>query len=192
MSEWQLYAKGTVPEWTTPGWYAGIERAPHLDQDLHRGRLHLAANLARTIPNAALSTLVDLGAGDGGFLSLIEHDFLDCWGYDLQPSNVAGADQRGVDVRLRDVLEDEILWGNVAVCTEMLEHLLAPHAFAARIRRHCKWLVCSSPYTETFSEHYGHHAWAWDQHGYASMLEAAGWTVVRQETVDIFQVVLAK
>jgi 2-polyprenyl-3-methyl-5-hydroxy-6-metoxy-1,4-benzoquinol methylase len=161
VSEWRLHEADAVPEWTTPEWYAGIERAPHLDQPLHRGRLHLAAELARTIPNAAMSTLVDLGAGDGGLLSLLDGDFLDCWGYDLQPTNVAGADQRQVDVQLRDVLTEEILWGNVAACTEMLEHLVSPHAFAAR-------------------------------DGYAAMLTEAGWEIVRHETVDIFQVVLAK
>lgn len=192
MSEWRLFERNTVPEWTTPGWYATVPRARHLDEELHQGRLHLAAEMARTIPNAAISTLVDLGAGDGGFLSLVEDAFLDCWGYDLQPENVKGANERGVDVKVRDFLHEDILWGSVAACTEVLEHLIDPHAFVARIRRHCRHLVCSSPFTETLSEHYGQHAWAFDMDGYRSMLERAGWEVVRHETVDIFQVVLAR
>ncbi len=188
--EWRLFDRGTVPEWTTPEWYAGIERAPHLDQPLHRGRLELAARLASSTP--AATSLVDLGAGDGGLLSLVADDFLVSWGYDLQPLNVEGARERGVDVRRADVLKDPIDWAETAVCTEMLEHLVDPHAFVAEIRNHSIYLVCSSPFTETPEFHYGHHAWAWDQEGYAKMITEAGWQIVRHETVDMFQVVLAR
>lgn len=189
--EWRLFEAGTTPEWTTPDWYRTVERAPHLEQEPHRSRLLLAADMLREIPDPQTLTLVDLGAGDGGLLSLVDGLFGWAWGYDLIPANVAGATERGVEVHEADVLADPIVWADVAVCTEMLEHLVDPHGFLARIRRRCQWLVCSSPFTETLTEHYGHHAWAWDRDGYHQLLDGAGWTPVRHETVDMFQVVLA-
>jgi hypothetical protein len=41
--EWQLFPEGTIPEYTTPEWYAGRERAPHLEQEPHKWRLETAA-----------------------------------------------------------------------------------------------------------------------------------------------------
>lgn len=193
MSEWRLYEAGTVPEWTTEQWYRSVERAPHLEQPLHQGRLALAADMIRSIPNVAVMAVVDLGAGDGGLLSLVAEDVLACWGYDLIPANCdAAVNERGMDVKLRDVLTDPLGWGHVAVCTEMLEHLRNPAAFLGRVRSHAKWLVCSSPFTETLHEHYGHHAWAYDMEGYAALVENAGWSIVRHETVDMFQCILAR
>jgi 2-polyprenyl-3-methyl-5-hydroxy-6-metoxy-1,4-benzoquinol methylase len=190
--EWRLFPAGTVPEWTTADWYAHVERAPHLEEQLHLARLHLAADFALSVPDTHGSELVDLGAGDGGLLSLVRDGYADCWGYDLVPANIDGAQTRGVRVSFADVTRDPIDWARVAVCTEMLEHLTDPHGFLRVVQDHADWLVCSSPYTETADFHYGHHAWAWDLDGYRQMLEAAGWIVMRQETIDMFQVVLAR
>lgn len=187
--EWRLFPEGTTPEWTTADWYQTVERAPHLEQDLHRARLEVAATLCLDTTGR---TLVDLGAGDGGLLSLVTNAFDDCWGYDLIPANIDGALERGVIVELLDVVAGEPRWADVAVCTEMLEHLVDPHGFLARVREHCDWLVCSSPHTETHDFHYGHHAWAWDVDGYSALLDGAGWEPVTHRTVDMFQVVLAR
>jgi methyltransferase family protein len=189
--EWRLFGEGTIPEYTTPDWYSGREHAPHLEQRGHRERLMFTAGQIARAAMTGMRSLVDLGAGDGGLLSLLG-PAIKAWGYDLQPSNIAAAKERHVDVRYGDVLLDDIEWADMAVCTEMFEHLLDPHGFARRIREHAKVLVCSSPRLETADEHYPFHTYAWDLLGYRSMLEQAGWRVRHQHAVGGFQVVVAQ
>jgi len=192
--EVRLFPEGTVPEWTTPEWYAGRDAAPHVDEPGHRPRLELAASMVRDLcAERDWCTVSDLGAGDGGLLSLLAGSGLTCWGYDLQPSNVAGAAVRGVDVTLRDVLTETYAPGEVVVATEMIEHLLDPHAFVRGLNDGYAPLavVASSPWTETAESHYEYHAWAWDVAGYRAMFEAVGWVVVRHQQVGMFQVLAA-
>jgi len=194
VTEHRLFPQGTVPEYTRPGWYADRERAPHLEQPGHRERLFRAAHsvLASAI-ELRLDTAVDLGAGDGGLLSLLlGHTQLRAtWGYDLQPSNVTAArTDRAVDVRLGDVVDGAIEWGDIAVATEMLEHLVDPHAFVRRIAEHSRVLIASSPWGETPDDHYEFHAWAWDHDGYVALLEQAGYGIRAHTTVGSFQVIV--
>ncbi|MHB1950170.1 MAG: class I SAM-dependent methyltransferase [Acidiferrobacteraceae bacterium] len=182
--ETRFFADGTVPEFTTASWYATRERAPHLEQPGHRERLLLAATMVNeAIGERGLATVSDMGCGDGGLLTLIRG--AECWGYDLQPSNVAGGRERGVDVRLGDAT-GAVRWGDLAVCTEMLEHLVDPHAFLATVPS--RVVIASSPNGETVQSHYEFHAWGWDMDGYRALFEAAGWRVERHETVGGFQV----
>jgi len=192
--EARLFPEGTIPECATPAWYAGRERAPHVDQPLHQGRLEWAAQFVRRAAlTMQLRTVSDLGAGDGGLLQLLADDDLECWGYDLQQSNVDGAIERGVDVTLADIFTDYITFGQIVVATEMIEHLVDPHGFVKALfdKSQVKALVASSPFTETAESHYEHHLWAWDCQGYTQMVEAAGWRVETLRTVSMFQVVLA-
>jgi 2-polyprenyl-3-methyl-5-hydroxy-6-metoxy-1,4-benzoquinol methylase len=184
VAEWQLFEPGTIPEYTRPDWYADRERAPHLEQGIHQNRLHLTAQMVRA---AQPADVVDLGAGDGGLLSLIRD--IPAWGYDLQPSNLDGAAERGVDVRYGDVVEGDLEWAELAVATELIEHLLRPREFVQRVAEHAKWIVASSPWTETPESHYEFHTYCWDQAGYRDLIEQAGYQVVRHETVDMFQVI---
>lgn len=189
--EWRLFADGTVPEYTRPDWYATREHAPHLEQFGHRDRLMAtAAYVAQAAFGAGLRTIVDLGAGDGGLLSLLGPG-LKAWGYDLSPENLEAAKGRGVDVRYGDVVNDDIEWGEIAVCTEMLEHLVDPHAFVRHIARNAQVLVCSSPWMERAGYHYEFHTWAWDLTGYAALITQAGFKVQRHRQVNAFQVLLA-
>ena len=189
--EWRLFDEGTVPEYTRPDWYAGREHAPHLEQFGHRDRLMMTATfVAQAAFGAGLTTVVDLGAGDGGLLSLLGPG-LTGWGYDLTPENLDVAKKRGVDVRYGDVVQDDIEWGEIAVCTEMLEHLVDPHAFVRHVAQHTRVLVCSSPWMERAGYHYEYHTWAWDLVGYAALVEQSGFKVQRQRQVNAFQVLLA-
>lgn len=198
MTEWQLFPQGSIPVFTTPEWYAGRERAPHLEQVGHRERLLLAADMVREAhADYGIESVVDLGAGDGGLLSCLEHSNglpwqygPTLWGYDLQPTNIVGARERGVDVRLSDVLHDDIEWADLAVATEILEHLVDPHGFVNLLSQKSRAIVVSSPYTETDVDHYEFHTFAWDLSGYRSLITQGGFSVVRQETVAGSQVLL--
>lgn len=197
MTEWQLFEPGTIPECTTASWYEGRDRAPHVEQDAHRGRLVLAADMVRdAVDRFGVRSVVDLGCGDGGLLSLLQTASFErdvpMWGYDLQRSNVTPAVlERNVDVRYGDVVAGEVEWGELAVCTEMLEHLLDPKEFVRRIAQHSRVIVASSPFTETGQSHYEFHTFAWDQAGYRALIEQAGYHVERHETTSMFQVILA-
>ncbi|MFE3202225.1 class I SAM-dependent methyltransferase [Embleya sp. NPDC059237] len=194
MTEHRLFPEGTIPEYTRPDWYADRDRAPHLEQPAHRDRLWLAArSVVASAIELRLDTAVDLGAGDGGLLSLLR-DYTQphaTWGYDLQPSNVTAArDERGVDVRQADVLTDDIEWADIAVATEMLEHLVDPHAFVRRIAERSRVLVASSPHDETPDHHYEYHCWTWDHDGYRALLEQAGYGIRAHHTVGPFQIIV--
>lgn len=190
MAEWRLFDEGTVPEFTQPGWYEGREHAPHLEEG-HRPRMeHAAAFIAQIALARKLRTVVDLGAGDGGLLSLLGPAFT-AWGYDLMPENIRAAKERGVDVRYGDVVDGDVDWASIAVCTEMLEHLVDPHGFLRNLPEQVKVLVCSSPWDERPGAAYQFHTWAWDLDGYRALVDQAGFTVQRQRPVGRFQVVLA-
>lgn len=200
--EARLFEEGTVPAWTTPEWYAERDAAPHLEQEGHRERLLLASHMAT---NARLAVedcddarvqYLDLGAGDGGLLSILPWAKGFALGFDLQQSNVEAAKVRGVDVRLFDVVADD--WSEyvapetVLIACELLEHLIDPHGFVAKcFASGAKYAVFSSPYTETAEAHYDFHTWAWDLEGYRALVEGAGYRVIRQETAWICQAVLA-
>lgn len=187
--EAQLFKPGTVPEYTTPEWYSHRDRAPHLEEGLHTGRLLLSAELVNAaIERNGVESVSDMGCGDGGLLSLIRG--ARAWGYDLQPTNVAGARERGVDVRLGSAVDDDdIEWGDLAVCTEFLEHLVDPHGFLRAAPS--RFVVASSPANESHEYHYPFHTWAWDYDGYEALFAQAGYTLLRQQPEGMFQVVLA-
>ena len=191
MSEWRLFEPGTTPECTTADWYAGRENAAHLEEGTHRPRLVRSAALVAQIAfSRRLTTLVDLGAGDGGLLSLLG-PAITGWGYDLSPAAVQAAKDRGVDVRHGDVLTATLQWGQIAVATEMLEHLVDPHAFVRTIAANCDALVCSSPWQERPGFAYEFHTWAWDFTGYRALVEQAGFEVAHHEAVGPFQIIMA-
>jgi trans-aconitate methyltransferase len=193
--EWQLFtdADGIPPLMTTAGWYEDRDRAPHLEQAGHRSRLLAASRLACVAGHdLGAETLVDLGAGDGGLLQLLGERCpeLTTWGYDLSPANVHGAQwERRVDVTLADftTMLAHPLGADMAVMTEVLEHLWQPHLVAAWVRTWAKVLICSSPAYETATSHDGVHLWAWDMAGYRAMIEGAGWEVIDHFTVGPFQ-----
>jgi trans-aconitate methyltransferase len=190
VSEWRLFPEGTVPEFTRPEWYAGRERAPHLEQPDHGPWLRMTHHFARLMMTGSnLTSMVDLGCGDGGLLSLMKDTR--CWGYDLCQANVEAArDERGVTAVMLDVAgePESITWGELAVATEMLEHLADPHGFVRLIASRARAVVASSPVNEDDRSHYEFHAWAWDMAGYRAMFEAAGFGIVIHSLSGSYQI----
>jgi 2-polyprenyl-3-methyl-5-hydroxy-6-metoxy-1,4-benzoquinol methylase len=200
VTEHKLF-EGDIPYVSTAAYHAERERAPHLEQHPHQGRLYRAADfvaLAVADLGGENIRISDLGCGDGGLLSLIQSiPGTESWGYDFAPANAAGWRERGVTASALDVFGadwDRVQTGHVVVMTEVLEHLADPHGVLRRLNTPDgpRRLVCSSPWNEGPSNHDACHAWAWDTDGYRTMLEAAGWTVQLQEQVSLFQVVLAR
>lgn len=191
--EWKLF-DGDVPHVSTAEFHRDRERAPHVDQPIHRARMDLALDCVRSAAHRyGGPTLVDFGAGDGGFLSLVEPHVSRAWGYDFCPANLAGAVERGVDVRQADFTQDPVEYGHIAVLTEVLEHVADPYAMLRRLKANgVRAVVASSPYVETDVSHDACHAWAWDEAGYRQLFEKTGWKLARHETVPYFQVVLAR
>lgn len=206
MAEWRLFPDGTIPHVSTFDYHRDRERAPHLEQEPHRERLRLAADMvadaaARLTGNGAWGTALvsDLGCGDGGLLSLLKDlpHVGPAWGYDWTPANAAGWEERGVAAVAADVFEadrDRVRLGDIIVMTEVLEHLADPHSILRWLAAgpRTRWLVASSPRFEDDRHHDGSHAWAWDTPGYAELLDGNGFEVVRHEAAGLFQVALAR
>lgn len=199
MAEWKLF-NGDAAHVSTFEFHEHRERAPHLEQGVHQGRLRLAADFVReavdrvTTRIQAPATVIDLGCGDGGLLSLISRlPWVNTFGYDFQPSNEQGWRERNVHARALNFVEQfsEVPSANVYVMTEVLEHLTDPHGFVKGIFERDAQLVASSPYTEHSGSHDECHAWAWDEEGYKQLMWQAGFKVVRHETTGMFQVIHA-
>lgn len=195
MTEWKFF-EGDIPHVSTAEFHADRERAAHLEQPGHRPRLMRAAQLVcLAMEDAGRLTVSDLGCGDGGLLSVLVGLGVDCWGYDFAPANAAGWVERGVTAHQADVFgedRDRIRFGDVAVVTEVLEHLADPHGVVRWIGKNAKWIVASSPFTEGPWGHDECHAWAWDPEGYRALIEQGGFEIIQHNGLEPFQLILAK
>lgn len=197
MTEWRLY-DGDVAYVSTFDFHEHRERAPHWDQPTHRPRLERALEFCRLAfekADKSHALFVDLGCGDGGLVAALQRHGVSAMGYDFQPSNAEGWNERGVanvNVYMDFVGMWKTVWhADIYVMTEVLEHLTDPHGMLGNVRARDAQLVCSSPATEHAGSHDECHAWAWDEEGYAKMITDAGFTVVRHDRVGMFQVVWA-
>jgi SAM-dependent methyltransferase len=166
------------------------ERAPHLEQPWHANRLYIAAKMARSV---SPKSIVDLGCGDGGLLSLVKD--IPSWGYDFCPANQAGWVERGVTAEFADVFNTDFepKWAELVVVTEVLEHLADPHGAVEWIARNAKFIVASSPFDD-FGEHgpgMHEHVWAWDYDGYAQLL-GEHFSIIQHRRVDWSQIYLGR
>jgi 2-polyprenyl-3-methyl-5-hydroxy-6-metoxy-1,4-benzoquinol methylase len=199
MAEHRLFDPAEPPEWLDPEWWRDREHCDHLGSPTgtHVARLREAANLAA---RAALMAecpaapyVVDLGAGDGALLSLLPRPLRKrSFGYDVINNDIIYAQRaRAVDVRPTANLFDDLDYpehplGPVVVLTEVLEHMADPHGFLAKLhaRPEVRYVVASSPHSETPEQHEWNHAWAWDCRGYLAMFRAAGFKGVEYHEVE--------
>jgi 2-polyprenyl-3-methyl-5-hydroxy-6-metoxy-1,4-benzoquinol methylase len=196
-TRYRCFDPADPPEWLDSRWWADTPNCNHLDNRVHRARLEAAARWAQSAAFIMdTSVIVDLGAGDGGLLSLLPEPYRsESYGYEIIADSVLYASTvRGVNVQHRDVLRDWINHDGVCVATEMLEHLEDPHAFLRLLAHEAgpRHLIASSPHSETVDGHHEwNHAWAWDRDGYRAMFEETGWTIERHEDVEWSQLVWA-
>lgn len=199
MAEWKLF-DGAVPHVSTFEFHEHRDRVAHLEQEgLHRERLIGAGAMVRTAVDAlgGSATVSDLGCGDGGLLSVVQAmpGVSRAWGYDFQPSNAAGWAERSVSAQALDVYGADrgvVEVGDIAIATEVLEHLADPHGAVRWIAGKARYLVASSPFLETDLTHGAEHAWAWDREGYRDLIVSAGFDVVLHETITWSQLILAR
>ena len=202
MTEYRFYEG--MPPVSTFEFHEHRERAAHLEQPVHRGRLLKAAQFVEAAVGLRLGapgwapppvTVSDLGCGDGGLLQVVQAlPGVEAWGYDFAPANEAGWAERGVRAELLDVFNGDrskVQVGDVAVMTEVLEHLADPHGAVRWIGETARFLVASSPWPETPEQHDECHSYAWDMEGYRALIEQGGFRILRHEKVSWFQVVLA-
>jgi SAM-dependent methyltransferase len=194
MSEWSFF-DGETAHVSTAEFHADRPRAAHLEHPAHRGRLLTAAGYV--IAAAGLAgdgaTVSDLGCGDGGLLSLIQDKVADAWGYDFAPANAEGWDERNVNAEQLDVFgvdREAVKLGDIAVVTEVLEHLTDPHGVVRWVGETSRYIVASSPWDEGPWWHDECHAWAFDRAGYRELIEQGGFRLLHHENVGRFQVVL--
>jgi len=157
----------------TEEFHADREAADHLHEAGHRERIHIAAGMVnRVVADHDLATVVDYGCGNGGLLTLVRAPRIT--GYDFCPANVEAARDLGRPVHHLDFTTAALDECDVAVMSEVLEHMDDPHGFLARLQ--CAHLVASVPLGETPDNHYEYHVWGWDAGGFASMLVQAGFS----------------
>lgn len=197
--ESRLFDPLDPPAWLDSLWWVDQPHVNHVDNRVHQPRLQAAADTAmRLSEELGTVPICDIGSCDGGLLELISDDF-PAFGYDVIANSIVyGQHIRGVDLRYGDVTGDYTLeLAPVVVCTEMLEHLEFPHAFVTDLylqapKRGVKYVIFSSPHSETAQYHEWNHAWAWDREGYAKMITNAGWEIVSHVDVEWSQMIVAK
>lgn len=186
--------KGPI-EWTTQEWHNDRARAPHLEQPQHAGRIIRCSEIAKELADErGCMTLLDMCAGDGGFLSLVTPYYPDAYGYDWMPTNIEGAKERGVNVVFKNVMDLDLsqIVVDVVVLMECLEHFDNPHDFLQRLSKgNIKYVLASSPHNENDTNFSEGHVWAWDTQGYVDLFENNGWKPLKVEIFQAFQIVVA-
>jgi hypothetical protein len=170
-------------------WYKDRAVSDHINEPGHRERLLQAVELIQDICSSEdISTLSDLGAGNGGLLNelKVECGDLTTWGYDMSPLAVKwGVEKYGVNLANEDVVEAGGRYGDIVVMTEFLEHLVQPHEMVwdifhrKTVLQEAQFIVASVPGFEDPRNPYIYHLWAWHGSSFADLFTRIGWKVQR-------------
>ena len=177
-------------------WYKSRELADHINQEGHRPRLmQVLEYLIQIVGDNSEITIADFGCGNGGLIREIESKLPNkIWGYDLQPTNIEDAIQKGnsENIKYLDFINESIEFPDIAIATEVLEHLVDPDAFIKRLLDNgVKYIIASSPDYETPTYHAPFHLWVFNGDSYKEMFIASGWDVTLHHK-DYFQYIIAK
>lgn len=188
------YKTFDIPHSHDAQWYKDRELADHINQEEHRPRLMQVLAYLHSIlqPNM---TICDFGCGNGGLIREIQKEFPNkIWGYDLQPTNIQDAFEKGTgkhNIFYKDFINEECAFPDIAICTEVLEHLVDPDAFLVKLKDNgVKYIIASSPDYETESYHAPFHLWVFTGDSYKEMFYNAGW-IVDIHHKDHFQFIVA-
>lgn len=190
MAEWKLF-DGDVAPFTDDEFYRQREAAHHMEQEGHRDRLLKVLYFARHAREVlGCLTFSDLGCGDGGLVEAAAREDFNIWGYDMQPKNIEyGLAHRIADIRLTNFqTDDTVQYGECSILSEVLEHVSDPHGLVRDLPS--RVIIASSPYGETGDAHYEFHNWAWDDEGYAALIEQGGYEVYKHEHAWLSQIIL--
>lgn len=181
VTEWKLF-DGDTADFSALEFFRDHPWVPPENQAGHRERTAMAATLiGRAHDKYRPGTISELGCGDGSLLAWLRDLELPVklWGYDAGRENVRVARSRGLEVSEADILTGTLIYGDLILLCEVLEHLADPHGFLRRLPGGL--LVATSPSAETGDWHYEHHAWAWDKDGYRDLVTGGGWEIVEHE-----------
>lgn len=176
--EYCFFDKNNPPKYDIDFYKTGIYSISyaHIDNGVHNLRMEAAAGLLRHwLKYNKVNKIIDLGCGDGGFLQYVTKDDQDreYIGYELCKANYDVAikrlrDKENVEVNYIDFTTIK-LQADLAIMTEVLEHLVSPHEFLKNLN--VKYVLASSPFNETPDKRIGLgtgmvHLWGWDEEGF--------------------------
>lgn len=204
-----------TPKCHNEDFYLAREPAHHILQaGYHRSRLLLAKSLAVRIleSNPEVQSVGDFGCGTGGLLNELKSEFpnLIYHGYDMSPQAVEfGRANYGLDLWLCDYTAKsdvefptyqhlcktrlEILYPDLLLMTETLEHLIDPHTFVYWLpHTTMKYVVASVPDYEGPGNVMDCHLWAWTGESFPNMFADAGMEVIGYTHESMTQFVVAR
>lgn len=177
--------------------YKEIPAADHINQHDGGHRFRLLKTLEHLkLVSKPEDTVCDFGCGNGGLIREIQQELPNqIWGYDLMPNNIKDAQMKGTTcIELCDFVVDpnkQVKYPDIAICTEVLEHLEDPDGFLVRLKNNgVKTIIASSPNYETPTYHAPGHLWVFNGETYKDMFVTAGWTV-ELFWLDFFQYIIA-
>jgi hypothetical protein len=197
MARYQLFENGK-PHSHDAEFYAPLEVADHINQEIggHRFRLMKTLEQLQTLIKPE-DTICDFGCGNGGLIREIEKVLPNkIWGYDLLPANVKDAHSKSEsnNIYYCDFINDVnniVEYPTIALCTEVLEHLVSPDDFLIKLKnKGVKVLLASSPFYETPTYHAPGHLWVFTEDSYKDMFIESGWDV-EDHFKDFFQYIIA-
>jgi len=147
--------------------------ADHINQGDHRPRLLQVADEVLELSKLdEIKTIGDFGCGNGGLVNYLSGMVSQkVYGYDLQPSNVNFAKEKGRPVELKDFINEEVEYPDLIICTETLEHLVSPHDFLKKASKKVRYIVASTPGYETETFHAPFHLWVWTEDSFKDIFK---------------------
>jgi len=140
-----------------------------------------------------LQRIVDYGCGTGGLLRFLKHNLPDrtYLGYDLVADNVRFCKDNGISAEQKDITHENLYYGDLAIITEVLEHLLDPREFLNKIPKGT-WLIATVPCNESGDRHDPSHIQVWEGDSFVKMISDCGFIIHHYDKAFISQFVVAK